>query len=51
MPFGLILAESESGKIAVRWRLGRGFNLRLEEVEDEVYEDFVEGTLDYLSGD
>ncbi|AHF79714.1 hypothetical protein [Thermococcus paralvinellae] len=50
-PFGLIIADSDKGKIAVRWALGDRFELKLEEVSDEDWDEFIEDTLEYLSGD
>ncbi|WP_457742552.1 hypothetical protein [Thermococcus sp.] len=49
--FGLIIAETDKGKVAVRWNLGNEFRLKLEEVSDEDVEEFIEDTLEYLSGD
>ncbi|WP_048147759.1 hypothetical protein [Palaeococcus ferrophilus] len=51
MPFGLVLAETDLGDVAVRWSLGREFELKLEEIDEEAFEDFVEETLDYIGGD
>ncbi|WP_365942333.1 hypothetical protein [Thermococcus sp.] len=50
-PFGLIIADSDKGKIAVRWALGEELELKLEEVSDEDWDEFIEDTLEYLSGD
>ena len=50
-PFGLVIAESGDDKIAVRWNLGKEFSLRLEEVAEDDWDEFVEDTLEYLSGD
>lgn len=50
-PFGLIIAETNKGDVAIRWSLGKEFRLRLEETEKEDYDEFVEDTLEYLSGD
>lgn len=51
-PFGLIIAETnKGGDVAIRWSLGKEFRLRLEETEKEDYDEFVEDTLEYLSGD
>ncbi|WP_297534747.1 hypothetical protein [Thermococcus sp.] len=50
-PFGLIIAETSRGKVAVRWNLGDEFRLKLEEVGEEDVEEFIEDTLEYLSGD
>ncbi|GAB6135932.1 hypothetical protein [Thermococcus prieurii] len=51
VPFGLVIAETDKGKIAVRWNLGREFSIKIEEVSDEDWDEFVEDTLEYLSGD
>ncbi len=51
MPFGMVIAETDIGKVAIRWRLGKEFNLKLEEVDEGTYEDFVDETMEYLSGD
>lgn len=51
LPFGLIVAETERGPVAVRWSLGREFSLRLEEVDGETYDEFVEDTLEYTNAD
>jgi len=51
MPFGLVLAETNRGMVAVRWSLGESFELRIEEIDEEAFEDFVEETLDYIGGD
>ncbi|WP_297468231.1 hypothetical protein [Thermococcus sp.] len=50
-PFGLVIAETDKGKIAIRWNLGKEFSVRLEEVSEEDWDEFVEDTLEYLSGD
>jgi hypothetical protein len=50
-PFGLIIAETNRGDVAIRWSLGKEFRLRLEETEKEDYDEFIEDTLEYLSGD
>ncbi|AMM54871.1 hypothetical protein [Pyrococcus kukulkanii] len=51
MPFGLVIAETNKGKVAVRWYLGREFTFKLEEVSEEAFEDFIDETLDYIGGD
>jgi len=51
MPFGLIIAETDKGPLAVRWSLGKKFELRIEEIDEEAFEDFTEETLDYIGGD
>jgi len=51
LPFGLIVAETERGPVAIRWSLGREFSLRLEEVDMETYDEFVEDTLEYTNAD
>ncbi len=51
LPFGLIIAETNRGEVAVRWSLGKEFSLRLEEVEGETYDEFVEDTLEYTNAD
>ncbi|ASJ16848.1 hypothetical protein A3L04_07060 [Thermococcus chitonophagus] len=51
MPFGLVIVETNKGKVAVRWYLGDEFTFRLEEVSDEAFEDFIDETLDYIGGD
>ncbi|ANF23002.1 hypothetical protein [Thermococcus piezophilus] len=50
-PFGLVIAETNRGEVAIRWNLGKVFELRLEEVEKEDVDEFVEDTMEYLSGD
>ncbi|WP_461864253.1 hypothetical protein [Thermococcus sp.] len=50
-PFGLIIAESERGELAIRWYLAQKFELKLEEVSEEEFNDFIEDTMEYLSGD
>lgn len=51
LPFGLVLAETDRGHVAVRWNLRRTFQLEMEEIDEEAFEDFVEETLEYLSGE
>ncbi|ASJ10091.1 hypothetical protein A3L12_01655 [Thermococcus sp. P6] len=51
LPFGLIVAETDSGEVAVRWSLGGKFELKLEEVDKETYDEFVEDTLEYTNAD
>lgn len=51
MPFGLVIVESDRGNIAVRWALGKTFELRIEEVSDEDLNEFIDDTLEYISGD
>ncbi|HII60364.1 hypothetical protein [Pyrococcus horikoshii] len=51
MPFGLVVAETNKGKVAIRWYLGESFSFKLEEVSEEAFEEFVDETLDYLGGD
>jgi hypothetical protein len=51
LPFGLITFETDSGEIAVRWSLGREFSLKLEEVDKETYDEFVEDTIEYTNAD
>ncbi|WP_317259665.1 MULTISPECIES: hypothetical protein [Pyrococcus] len=51
LPFGLLIIESNKGPLAIRWHFGKKFSLRLEEVSEEAFEEFVEETLDYLGGD
>ncbi|CAD5243781.1 hypothetical protein [Thermococcus camini] len=51
LPFGLIVAETDRGPVAVRWSLGREFSLRLEEVDRENYDEFVEDTIEYTNAD
>ncbi|NJE01721.1 hypothetical protein [Thermococcus sp. JdF3] len=50
-PFGLVVVETERGAIAIRWNIGDAFTIRLEEVNDDDWDGFVEDTLEYLSGD
>ncbi|AMQ19146.1 hypothetical protein [Thermococcus peptonophilus] len=50
-PFGLVIVETNRGDVAIRWSLGDEFRLKLEEVEKEDHDEFVEDTLEYLSGD
>ncbi|ACJ15695.1 hypothetical protein, conserved [Thermococcus onnurineus NA1] len=50
-PFGLIIAETDRGEVAIRWNLGKTFGLKLEEVEKGDVDEFVEDTMEYLSGD
>ncbi|AFK22799.1 hypothetical protein [Pyrococcus sp. ST04] len=51
MPFGLVIAETNKGKVAIRWYLGNGFSFKLEEVSEDAFEDFIDETLDYIGGD
>ncbi|ASJ03023.1 hypothetical protein A3L09_07010 [Thermococcus profundus] len=51
MPFGLVIAETDRENIAVRWTLWDGFGLRLEEIDKEAFEDFLEEAIDYIGGD
>ncbi|WP_297070462.1 hypothetical protein [Thermococcus sp.] len=51
MPFGLVIAETNRGPVAVRWSLGRDFEMRVEKMDEDAFEDFVEETLDYIGGD
>ena len=50
-PFGLVIAETDKGNLAIRWSLGKSFELRLEKVSEEDLNEFIEDTLEYLSGD
>ncbi len=50
-PFGLVIAESNKGELAIRWYLAQKFELKLEEVGEEEFNDFIEDTMEYLSGD
>ncbi|WP_297501811.1 hypothetical protein [Thermococcus sp.] len=51
LPFGLVMAETSKGAVAIRWSLGKEFTLRLEEVDRETYDEFVEDTLEYTNAD
>lgn len=51
VPFGLVIAETDRGKIAIRWNLGDEFGIKLEKVSEDDWDEFVEDTLEYLSGD
>jgi len=51
LPFGLIVAETDKGEVAVRWALGRELSLKLEEVDKETYDEFVEDTIEYTNAD
>jgi|GEM_PF-859300 len=51
LPFGLVVAETQKGPVAVRWSLGREFSFRLEEVDKETYDEFVEDTIEYTNAD
>ncbi|WP_048146666.1 hypothetical protein [Pyrococcus abyssi] len=51
MPFGLVIAETDKGKVAVRWYIGDSFSFKLEEVSEDAFEEFIDETLDYLGGD
>ena len=51
MPFGIIIAETDKGHLAVRWSLGKKFELRIEEIDEEAFEELIEETLDYIGGD
>jgi len=51
LPFGLVIAETDKGPIAIRWSLGKEFTLRLEEVDKEAYDEFVEDTIEYTNAD
>ncbi|WP_297421582.1 hypothetical protein [Thermococcus sp.] len=51
LPFGLIIAETDRGPIAVRWSLGREFSIKLEEVNGGTYDEFVEDTVEYTNAD
>ncbi|WP_461865538.1 hypothetical protein [Thermococcus sp.] len=50
-PFGLIIVETNRGEITIRWHLNQKFELRLEEVCKNDFDEFIEDTLEYLSGD
>ncbi|NJE60764.1 hypothetical protein [Thermococcus sp. 21S7] len=50
-PFGLIVAETDKGNVAIRWNLSGEVDLRLEKVEGGDFEEFVEDTMEYLTGD
>jgi hypothetical protein len=51
LPFGLVMAETNMGEVAVRWALGREFTMELEEVDKETYDEFVEDTIEYTNAD
>ncbi|ASJ04199.1 MULTISPECIES: hypothetical protein [Thermococcus] len=51
LPFGLVMAETDRGEVAVRWALGREFKMELEEVDKETYDEFVEDTIEYTNAD
>ncbi len=51
LPFGLVIAETERGPVAIRWSLGKEFSLRLEEVDRDTYDEFVEDTIEYTNAD
>jgi len=51
LPFGLVVAETSKGSVAIRWSLGKEFSLRLEKVGEETYDEFVEDTLEYTNAD
>jgi hypothetical protein len=51
LPFGLVIAETDRGPVAVRWSLGREFSIKLEEVNRETYDEFVEDTIEYTNAD
>ncbi|WP_297089839.1 hypothetical protein [Thermococcus sp.] len=51
LPFGLIVAETERGEVAIRWALGREFKVEIEEVDGETYDEFIEDTLEYTNAD
>jgi len=51
LPFGLVIVETDKGPIAVRWSLGKDFTLRLEEVDKDTYDEFVEDTIEYTNAD
>ncbi|WP_297457883.1 hypothetical protein [Thermococcus sp.] len=51
LPFGLVMAETDRGPVAVRWSLGKEFSMRLEEVDRETYDEFVEDTIEYTNAD
>ncbi|NJE09824.1 hypothetical protein [Thermococcus sp. MAR1] len=51
LPFGLVMAETNRGEVAVRWALGREFMMELEEVDKETYDEFVEDTIEYTNAD
>ncbi len=51
LPFGLVVAETERGPVAIRWSLGKEFSIRLEEVDKETYDEFVEDTIEYTNAD
>ncbi|AFL94642.1 hypothetical protein CL1_0433 [Thermococcus cleftensis] len=51
LPFGLIVAETDRGDVAIRWALGREFSLKIEEVDRETYDEFVEDTIEYTNAD
>lgn len=46
-----MIAETDKGNLAIRWSLGKSFELRLEKVSEEDLNEFIEDTLEYLSGD
>ncbi|ASJ06718.1 hypothetical protein [Thermococcus pacificus] len=51
LPFGLVIAETDKGPVAIRWSLGKEFSIRLEEVDKETYDEFVEDTIEYTNAD
>ena len=51
LPFGLVIAETDRGPVAIRWSLGKEFSIRLEEVDKETYDEFVEDTVEYTNAD
>ncbi|ACS33719.1 hypothetical protein [Thermococcus gammatolerans] len=51
MPFGLIIAETNKGPLVIRWSLGKRFELRIEEIDEDAFEDLIDETLDYIGGD
>ncbi|NJE06548.1 hypothetical protein E3E36_10455 [Thermococcus sp. M36] len=51
LPFGLVMAETNKGPVAIRWSLGKEFSIRLEAVDEETYDGFVEDTLEYINAD
>ncbi|AEC52860.1 hypothetical protein PNA2_1946 [Pyrococcus sp. NA2] len=51
LPFGLIIAETSKGKVAIRWYLGNSTSFKLENVSEEAFDEFIEETLEYIGGD
>jgi len=51
LPFGLVVAETDGGHVAIRWSLGKEFTFELEEVDRETFDEFVEDTVEYTNAD